>query len=107
MVRLTVTPAQALRELAAVQHGIFQRAIGHRWIVESPPNVKAQSVCWLYCWAKTGLNSVEAATAAMRAFDAILNVPYDHFDARVDHEWAREARYRSSDIEEELAARLR
>jgi len=79
--------------------------------VDSPDGkVRAQSVYWLYCWAKTGMNSEEARQASVRVFDAILPVTFARFDAVTNHEYARLARYASADIEHELEetlARLR
>ncbi len=64
--------------------------------------VTAQSICWLYCWAKTGMNSANAAQQSRQAFNQIFDRPYEWFDARVPHEWARVARYRTVDIESDL-----
>ena len=105
--RLRVTQSEARRRLLSVPHATFQRATEHRWRPLGKEAVTAQSACWLFCWAKTGMGSQAAANAPMGAFNEILEVSYDRFDARVPHSWAREARYRHGDIEEELQNRLR
>ena len=68
--------------------------------------VTAQSICWLFCWGKTGMGSQPAADEAQRVFDAIFDRSFDWFDARVAHEWARSVRYTKKDIESELQHRL-
>jgi len=52
------------------------------------------------------MNSADAAVQAKQAFNQIFDKPYEWFDARVAHEWARKARYQHGDIEPELARRL-
>jgi hypothetical protein len=41
------------------------------------------------------------------AFDQVVDVDYSLFDARVDHEWAREKRYAGAPIDAELEVLLR
>jgi len=55
---------------------------------------------------KTGMNSVEAAHTSQHAFDQIFDRPYEWFNARMPHEWARRARYVHGDIESELLSML-
>jgi hypothetical protein len=52
------------------------------------------------------MGSQDAAQDAQRVFDAILDKRYDWVAARVDHEWAREARYATWDVSAEFAAQL-
>ena len=49
----------------------------------------------------------QRAAAAQQAFDQVADVDYSLFDARVDHEWAREKRYAGAPIDAELEALLR
>jgi len=43
--------------------------------------VRAQSVLWLFCWAKTGMNSEEARQVSAQIFDEILPITFAKFDA--------------------------
>ena len=63
------------------------------WYVDANGAIIGRSVCWLYCWAKTGMGSQDTAEEAQRAFFEVLDVSFDRFDAKVNHEWARQARY--------------
>ena len=105
--KLKVPYAESKRRLASVPHATFQRAVERRWVRMGTAAVTAQSACWLFCWAKTGMGSQAAANAAMGAFNELLGVSYDRFDARVDHGAARDLRYRRGDVEDELLALLR
>ena len=106
MLKLKVTPEQARMRLSDVPHQTFQDGISRRWHVDDDGHVRAQSACWLYCWGKTGRGSNDAAQAAENAFNELFEVSFNTFDARVDHDWARRARYIDGDIEAELAERL-
>ena len=107
MITLKVTPEKAWHRLSTVDHKIFRRSLGRYWIVDDGGSVKAQSAFWLYCWAKTGMNSPEAAKVSRTVFDCIFDISFDVFDANVPHEWARKARYTKVDIDDQLAAYLR
>jgi hypothetical protein len=48
------------------------------------------------------MNSEEARRVAAQVFDEVLPVSFADFDAVMDHGYARERRYTSFDIEEEL-----
>jgi len=48
------------------------------------------------------MNSANAAQQSRQAFNQIFDRPYEWFDARVPHEWAREARYGTFGIESGL-----
>jgi len=103
---LTVRPSAALAQLRGIAHARCQAAIRNHWHATGK-TVSPQSVCWLFCWAKTGLGSQRAAEEARRVFDCILSIGFDAFDARVPHSWARAARYATGDLTDELATRLR
>jgi hypothetical protein len=106
MIRMRTTLGEAHRLIRQIPHNSCQSAVERCWIEGGNAGVTAQSICWLYCWAKTGMNSADAADVARQAFDQIFDKPYVWFDARVSHEWARKARYQHGDIESELAVRL-
>lgn len=53
------------------------------------------------------MGSQNAAREAQRVFNTIFDRLFDWFEARVDHEWARIARYAKGDIESDLQRRLR
>jgi hypothetical protein len=93
-----ISNEDAKRGLQSIPHIICQRAIDRNWIVDKSGNVSIQSLCWLYCWGRTGLNSIAAANRARVVFDEIMNINYNTLDAKdllVDralHRWARKAR---------------
>jgi hypothetical protein len=64
--------------------------------------VTAQSVLWLFCWGKTGMNSENARRVAVQVFDEIMPISFIQLDALVVHEYARRSRYASHNIENEL-----
>ena len=51
--------------------------------------VKAQGICWLYCWATTGQGSAKAARQAKDAFDQIFDPDHDWLQRRLSLEMAR------------------
>jgi hypothetical protein len=106
VIRVQVTPTEAWKLIRAIPHNSCQSSAQQCWVGGGDAGVTAQSICWLYCWAKTGMNSNDAAEVAKQAFDQIFDQSYEWFDARVSHEWARKARYKHGDIESQLAARL-
>jgi hypothetical protein len=85
-----------------IPHKSCAKAIVEHWRVAPDGTIRAQSVYWLYCWAKTGMNSEEARHQATQVFDEILPVSFADFDAVVDHACARDLRYASRDVEDEL-----
>jgi len=100
MIKLKVSKEEAEKDLKYVKHEKFRKAIVRNWIVDEEGAIDGRSVCWLYCWGKTGLNSPDAAMAARRVFDDIFNVSFERFDAKVNHEWARNARQLHMDRKE-------
>ena len=107
MIRLKVPADEASSLLCGIPNKRAQGAIEARWRIMPNGDPDPHSICWLYCWAKTGMGSQRAAREAQRVFDAIFDRSFDWVAARVDHEWAREARYTSRDITSELEAMLR
>lgn len=98
---------QVNRRFAAITHARFQQGLRRYWHVGANGQVRAQSLLWLFCWAKTGQNSETVAEQARQAFEPLFGRPYAWFEARISHEYARSARYASGDLEAELAAKLR
>jgi hypothetical protein len=92
----------ARKLVLSIPHKTCTRAIAENWKVGPDGRVRAQSVLWLFCWAKTGMNSEHARQGAIRAFDDILPISFAEFDAAVDHQYARVSRYASHNIEHEL-----
>ena len=88
--------------MLSIPHKTCAKAAADHWKVSLDGTVRAQSVLWLYCWAKTGMNSEEVRQVAAQVFDEILPIRFTDFDAVVDHAYARERRYTCVDIEEEL-----
>ena len=104
--RLTISPEETRRLLLSIPHERCVKAIDRNWRVQSDGSARAQSILWLFCWAKTGMNSEIAREAAVRVFDRILPVTFAHFSLAIDHEWARWGRYALGNIERELNERL-
>ena len=93
MIQLKISKEEAEKALNYVQHEKFHKAIVRNWYVNGDGAIDGRSVCWLYCWAKTGMNSQDAAKAARRVFNEMFDVSFERFDAKVSHQWARTARY--------------
>lgn len=106
MLKLRVSPQDALTALARVPHATFQRARQKHWLVDVDGFVDGRSVCWPYCWAKTGKGSRDAAKAAEHAFDKIFDTPFQIVAAKVPHEWARSTRESSQPVDGDLDAML-
>jgi hypothetical protein len=99
---LKKSAADARKLVLSIPHKRCANAMTDNWKVEADGMVRAQSVFWLFCWAKTGMNSEHARQVAVRVFDEILPISFVAFDAIVNHEYARKARYASHNIEHEL-----
>jgi hypothetical protein len=106
MMKLKVSPEQAYRRLAAIAHTRFQQALPRYWHVDGQGRLQAQTILWLYCWAKTGLNSEQTAQDVRNAMNAIFDHPYAWLETRIAHDYARKARYATGDIEAEFQAKL-
>jgi hypothetical protein len=102
MIKMRVKPNEAKKLIGQIPHAMCQSGLPTKWIEGGEAGVTAQSICWLYCWAKTGQNSADAAYRAKLVFNQIFDKPYEWFDARVPYKWALEARYRRGSIEDEL-----
>jgi hypothetical protein len=106
MIKLRVPFDEAKQLISAIPHQRAQSGSENNWNQGGRSGVTAQSICWLYCWAKTGLGSEKAAREAKSVFSQMFDRPYEWLDSRINHEWARSARYRIGDIEAEFYARL-
>ena len=104
MLNMNMSFEQSKSLVQGIPHGRASNAIGRHWCSGGRSGVTAQSVCWLFCWAKTGQNSHKAALEARRIFDRIFSLSYEQVDRLLDHEWARVARYAPGDIEAEFHA---
>ena len=71
MAHLRCPAREAPEALAAVPHKRFQDVLAGHWHVDADGAIDGRSVCWLYCWAKTGMGSLKAAEAAQAAFDQV------------------------------------
>jgi hypothetical protein len=101
---------EARKLVLSIPHKTCDRATAENWNVGPDGRVRAQSVLWLFCWAKTGMNSEHARRVAVRVFDEIMPISFAEFDVAVDHAYARKSRYASHNIEhelEEILSRLR
>jgi len=107
LIRLKVKPDQVQKILRLVDHRKYLDALDSQWKVFEDGHPLAQSICWLFCWAKTGNNSKKAAQEATDVFNRLFDKPFEWFDRRVPHNWARDVRYKPGNIESELERYLR
>jgi hypothetical protein len=107
MIQLKVPPDEAESFLLGVINDKFSEAIPEHWRVDEQGYVKAQSILWLFCWAVTGMGSLDSAEEAREVFEKVLPFTYGFFRARVPHEWARQYRYAKHDIEADLGRLLK
>jgi hypothetical protein len=100
--KLKTSEERARKLILSIPHKTCTGAIDRHWKVNVDGTVPAQSVLWLFCWAKTGMNSQIARQESVRVFDEIFPIPFSAFDAVVDHEYARKGRYLDLNIDREL-----
>ena len=106
LIRLKVKPDQAQKILRMVDNRKYLDALESHWQVFEDGHPRAQSICWLFCWAKTGINSKRVAQEATDVFNRLFDKSFEWFDRRVPHNWARDARYKQN-IESELERYLK
>ena len=104
---LQISPKEASELLGNIPNKTFERALERNWHCNDEGYISAQSVLWLFCWAKTGMGSQWAAMEAQSVFDRIFPFTYNFFDSRIDHEWARKMRYSKENIGHVLKNLLR
>jgi len=92
--RLRVSGETARDLLEQVEHKTFEAVVGHRWQVDRDGNVRVHSICWLFCWAVTGINSPRTAEDCRRRFNMIFDKEdaYKWFRENIGHEFARKFR---------------
>ena len=110
MIRMKTTAFAARTAIHAIPHrGCSGEDHWHTWRdIRGRHQAKAQSICWLFCWATNGMGSEAARVAAREAFDAILEPGYEWVAARLTLKDAYLLRYIAAheDREQELAAML-
>jgi hypothetical protein len=108
--RLMVSPSHAMTLLGQIAHATCQKGTQTHWRLDASGDATAESVLWLYCWAKTGQGSEKARVASVQVFDQIFSVGFIEFDRCInDHEWARQNRYKKvgqRNLEQEFMGRL-
>ena len=93
MMKLRVSPADALKVLSRIRHKTFRGALASRWTVSDDWLVEETSSFWLFCWCKTGMNSVTAKNEAIQAWDMIMPISFRAYEPTVNHNEARKKRY--------------
>ena len=73
--------------------------------------MKAQAVCWLYCWAMTGMGAEPAKIRSRQVFNLVFIIEYEQLPQQEKgtfHEWAKKKRKSEDDknIEEEFLRKL-
>ncbi len=102
LIKLRIPPDDAQKILRMVNHRKYLDALESHWKIFEDGHPQAQSICWLFCWAKAGVKSKRAAQEARDVFNRLFDKPFEWFDRRVPHNWARDARYKKDNIEAEL-----
>lgn len=100
--RLTVSPSEAKKLLKGIAHDTCQVGLTKHWKVLPTGDVEDQSVCWLACWAWTGMNSETARVESERVFNAVFPISFSAFKNRVPHKVARDNRYRATYVGPDL-----
>ena len=107
---LRVSGQEARSILESVEHGSFRRSLRTAWKVQLDENgserVRAQSICWLFCWGAAEGLSMKTARQAREAFDKIFLRSYDWWSARLSISCAKKFRYQKGDIELEFRSAL-
>jgi len=106
--KLNVSFPKSKELLKTIPHNTCLQAINNNWELMGTNEVKAKSACWLFCWAKTGMGVAKAKKRSIEVFDEIFGAgSFASFDSKVEHEWARFARYSLSErLDGELKSKL-
>jgi len=100
--RLKLSIDELAQRFAGVDHQRFQSALPEHWQTVDGC-ATGQSVCWLFCWATTGMGSPTAVSQTGNIFDvAFCDFKFDEFDKKVGYPWAQEHRYASENIDAEV-----
>jgi hypothetical protein len=102
MITLKLSESDLKLRFAVVSHSTFQSALAKHW--QTVDNcATAQSVCWLFCWAATGMGSETARNQAEAIFDAAFcDFKFADFNTKVGHQWALDHRYVNGNIDTEI-----
>ena len=101
-IKIKVSLDEADELIKSISHKTFQEARKNYWRINEDGSIWAQSVLWLFCWAKTGMGSKKTAQVSQEIFDKIFTFSYNFFNSRVPHNYARENRYLNKNIQEEV-----
>jgi hypothetical protein len=87
---MKVLYSESLELLKTIPHSSCRKAIENQWLINDGGKIKAHSICWLFCWAKTGMTSKRAESESKIVFNKIFGeMSFENFDTHVEHEWAR------------------
>jgi len=103
--KLKISLDKSIELLKTIPHKACLQAIDKHWksYLVGKNEMRAQGVCWLFCWAKEGKGSIEAKTRVIQIFDKIFEYSFDFFASKVTHEWAKCNRYSpSKDLDRQL-----
>jgi hypothetical protein len=109
MMEIKIPYSESCELLKTIPHSSCRNAIENNWLINDAGKIKAHSICWLFCWAKTGMNSKKTELESKKVFDKIFGeMAFQNFDTHVEHEWARWARYQyeNINIEKQLMAKI-
>jgi hypothetical protein len=104
-IRLNQRNVVLLSLFDTINHQTFQGGRNRHWQVVTQNGVEfitPQSFCWLYCWAKTGMNSINAKSLAKQVFNAAFSFSFSEVDNEHLFELARRLRYIETPTPEEL-----
>lgn len=104
--KLNVSAEEAKSRISSIPHKACIKAAHDHWLVSPDGSIRAQAVLWLFCWAKTGMNSEAARAKAAQVFDEIVPISFAAMDCKIPHEYARKNRYSSDDIEQDFESRI-
>src|SRR3954451_23106703 len=109
--QIDVTPQKAFQLIHNNPSIRCQSGLRRYWEVGSNGVAKAQSVLWLFCWAKASESASaswsQAGYAAIKAFDMIFYpISFKALAQCLDLDWARANRYNLGDIESALNSYL-
>jgi hypothetical protein len=101
--QLKVSFAKAQSLLQNIPHKICQKSISVYWdpyYNHTTGDMGDPAICWLFCWATTGMNSLAAEAEAQKVFDQIFPMTYSKYDvtqAKIvaplsTYEWAKKIR---------------
>ena len=110
MIKLKVSPNLAEQKIRLIEHPVCNRGADKHWNVKCDKNgnyfATPQSICWLFCWAKTGKGSIKAQDQSRKAFDEIFEPSFGWLDSRLDHKLATVWRYSKNSIESVFFAHI-